>query len=641
MTMLDRMRRHRNWLKWSLALVCLTFVWFFVPTDPNETTANGAVRGAVASVDGSEISGDEFRRIYQAQIQAYRNAYGPNMSDQLLRQLGVDQMVLNQLVDERAAEATARSLQISASDAEVRERIMAIPAFRDNGMFIGEQRYVQLLSMQRPPLTPQVFEDSIRRGIIVEKLRTAVTSWLSITDKEVDEEYKRRNDKVKLALVALRNDTFKPDVTATDTEIAEHFEKNKDNFKVSEKRKMKYLLVDHESVRAKITVPPADVEKAYNDNIDRYTTPEQLRASHILFRTEGKDEATVKAAAEAVLKEAKGGADFAELARKHSDDEATKPLGGDLDAFGRGKMVPEFDTAAFALKSGEISDLVRTPYGFHIIKVTEKTGGTAKPLDEVRQQLTEQLTFERAQQESETIAGQLASQITKPADLDSVALARGLMVQETDLFARDEPIPSLGFSPEVASRVFQMNVGEVSGAIGTARGVLFATVTEKKDPYVPQLDEAKPKVRDAVLAEKAKAMAQQKAGEVAAKAKGTPDFDKAVKAAGFEAKTTELLTRESPLPELGSVPKILEAAFALPVGGVSDAIVTDAGAAVVKVLERQDVGETELAANRDRFRDELLSDRRNRFYSAYLAKAKEKLKIETNRELVRNLTGQS
>jgi len=158
---------------------------------------------------------------------------------------------------------------------------------------------------------------------------------------------------------------------------------------------------------------------------------------------------------------------------------------------------------------------------------------------------------------------------------------------------------------------------------------------------VPQLDEAKPKVRDAVLAEKAKAMAQQKAGEVAAKAKGTPDFDKAVKAAGFEAKTTELLTRESPLPELGSVPKILEAAFALPVGGVSDAIVTDAGAAVVKVLERQDVGETELAANRDRFRDELLSDRRNRFYSAYLAKAKEKLKIETNRELVRNLTGQS
>jgi peptidyl-prolyl cis-trans isomerase D len=642
MTMLDRMRRHRNWLKWSLALVCLAFVIFYIPDFLNSPVGGTATpTGAVAVVEGREISGDDFRRTYQAQIQAYRNAYGSNMNDQLLRQLGVDQMVLQQLVDERAAQAAAEVLNVTANDAEVRQRIMSIPAFRENAMFIGEQRYLQLLGMQRPPLTPQAFEEGIRRAIVVEKLRTAVTEWLSVTDQEVDQEYRRRNDKVKLALVTLRNDSFMPDVTATDAEIAAHFEANKDSFKVPEKRKIKHLLVDLEGVRAKITIPPSDVEKAYNDSIERYTTPEQLRASHILFRTEGKEEAKVKAAAEEVLKQVKAGADFAELAKAHSDDEATKPLGGDLDTFGRGRMVPEFDTAAFALQTGQISDLVKTPYGFHIIKVAEKTGGTTRPLDEVRQQLTDQLTFERSQQEAETLAGQLASQITKPADLDTAALARGLTVKETELFARDEPIPGLGAAPELAARIFQMSSGEVSGPIGTARGVVFATLTDKKDPYAPQLDEAKAKVRDAVLSEKAKAMARQKAADVVAKVKGTPDFDKAVKAAGFEARTTELITRESPIPELGLAPAVTEAAFALSVGGVSDVLTTDTGAAVVKVVEKQDVGATELAANRDRFREELLGDRRNRFFSAYMAKAKQKMKIEMNREVVRNLIGQS
>jgi peptidyl-prolyl cis-trans isomerase D len=642
MTMLDRMRRHRNWLKWSLALVCLAFVIFYIPDFLSNPAAGTATpTGAVASVNGRDITADEFRRMYQAQIQAYRNAYGPNMSDQLLRQLGVDQMVLQQLVDERAAEVAAAALNITANDAEVRQRIMSIPAFRENSMFIGEQRYVQLLAMQRPPLTPKTFEESIRRAIIVEKLRSALTEWLSITDAEVDAEYKRRNDKVKLALVTMRNDSFKPDVTASDAEIAEHFERNKDSFKVPEKRKMKYVLLDLEAVRAKITIPPADVERAYTDAIDRFTTPEQLRASHILFRTEGKEEEQVRAAAEEVLKEARGGADFAELARKHSDDEATKPLGGDLDTFGRGRMVPEFDTAAFALQPGQISDVVKTPYGFHIIKVVEKTGGATKPIDEVRKQLVDQLTFERAQQQAETIAAQMAAQITKPADLDSVALARGLEVKDTEFFARDEPIPGLGLAPEVASRIFQMNAGEVAGPISSARGVVFATLLEKRDPYVPELAEATDKVRDAVVTEKAKELARQKAADVVAKAKSIPDFEKAAKAAGFEAKTTELITRDSPIPDLGLAPAVTEAAFSLGVGAVSDLLATDTGVAVVKVVEKQDVGETELAANRDRFREELLDDRRNRFFSAYMNKAKEKMQINMDREAVRTLTGQS
>jgi peptidyl-prolyl cis-trans isomerase D len=421
--------------------------------------------------------------------------------------------------------------------------------------------------------------------------------------------------------------------------VAAYFEAHKDDFKVPEKRKLKFLLIDSDAIRAKIVIPPADVERAYNENIDQYSTPEQLRASHILLRTEGKDEATVKAAAEDVLKQAKAGGDFAALAKKYSDDEGTKEKGGDLDFFGRGRMVPEFDTAAFAMKPGEISDLVKTQYGFHIIKLVDKKGGTSKTIDEVRQQLTDQLSFEKAQQEVQTLAGRLATQLTKPADLDTVAKAQGLTVQETGLFARDEPIMGLGGSPEVATRAFQLNPGEMSAAVPTQRGVVFMTVTEKKDPYVPQLDEAKDKVRDTLLTQKAREMARQKAETVVAKVKGAADFDKAVKAAGFEARTTELIARDAPIPDLGVAPAVTEAAFALPQGGVSGAIAIDAGAAVVKVVEKQEVGATEIAANRDQFRQELLSDRRNRFFSAYMVKAKQKMKIQVNRDAVQRVLG--
>src|SRR6516165_3408697 len=162
MTMLDRMRRHMSWLKWSLGLVCLAFIIFYIPDFLRGSGADAASGDTIAKVQGQDITTGEFRRTYQAQLQAYRSAYGDNMSEQLLKQLGIEQQILQQLVDERAALAEAGRLNIEVSDAEVRQRIFSMAAFQDNGHFIGEQRYQQLLRMQRPPLTPAEFEDSIR-----------------------------------------------------------------------------------------------------------------------------------------------------------------------------------------------------------------------------------------------------------------------------------------------------------------------------------------------------------------------------------------------------------------------------------------------------------------------------------------------
>jgi peptidyl-prolyl cis-trans isomerase D len=638
--MLDRMRRHRNWLKWSLGLVCLAFVIFYIPDFLRDTSADAGGSDTVAVVEGQPIRGDEFRRTYQAQLQSYRAAYGGNMNEQLLKQLGIDQQILQQMVDERAALAEADRLGLKVSDQEVAQRIYSIPAFQENGTFIGTQRYQQVLASQRPPLTTSEFEDNVRRSLAVDKLRLSITDWLSVSDKELEQEYHRRNDKVKLAIVTFSPESFRASVIASDADVASYFAAHTADFKIPEKRKVKYILIDVEALRAKITVPPADLDRAYNDNIAQYTTPEQVRASHILLKTEGKDDAVVKAKAEDVLKQAKAGADFATLAKKYSDDDANAQNGGDLDFFGKGRMVPEFDRVAFAMEPGQISDLVKTQYGYHVIKLTDKKPGTTRKLDEVRQQLTDQLAFERAQTQAATLAETLDKQIKKPADLDTAARTQGLTVQETGFFAKDEPVLGVGSAPEMTARAFSMNPGEVSGVLRTGRGFVFETFIEKKDGYVPKLEEVKDRVRDEVVKQRAGEMAKQKAAELAAKLKAAPDFDKAAKAAGLDPKTTELLTHDSPLPELGTSGAVIDAAFKLPEGAVSDPISTDNGtAAIVKVVEKHAMTPQEFTANKETFRDEVLNDRRNRFFSAYMQKAKQKMKIQVNREALQRVVG--
>jgi peptidyl-prolyl cis-trans isomerase D len=632
MTMLDRMRRHRDWLKWSLGLVCVAFVLFYIPDFLRGSGADAASGDTVAKVQGREISSADFRRTYQAQLQAYRSAYGGNMNDQLLKQLGVEQQILQQMVDERAALAEADRIGIKVSDEEVRQRIFAMPAFQENGGFIGETRYQQLLRMQRPPMIASEFEDNIRHGLAVEKLRGSLTDWLSVNDKDLEKEYRRRNDKVKLAVVSFTADSFRSQVTASDAEIATYFGGHQNDFKIPEKRKIRYLLLDVEALRAKTVVPASDIEREYNNNSEQYTTPEQVRASHILLKTEGKDDAAVKAKAEGLLKQARGGADFSELAKKNSEDEASAKNGGDLDYFGRGRMVPEFDQAVFAMAPGSISDLVKTQYGYHIIKLVDKKNATTRPLAEVRQQLNDQLAYQRAQAQAADLAQNLEKQIKTPADLDKVAKAQSLIVQESGFFARDEPILGLGPSPEAANKAFDMKTGEVSGPLRASRGFVFETLLAKQDPYVPKVDEVKDRVRDEVVKQKARDLSKQKAAELAAKLKAAPDFEKAAKAAGVEAKTTDLISQDSPIPDLGVAPAVEDAAFKLAVGAVSDPIATDNGTAVIKVLEKKSVTPEEWTSSKDRFRDELLTDRRNRFFSAYMVKAKQKMKIEVNRE---------
>jgi peptidyl-prolyl cis-trans isomerase D len=593
----------------------------------------------VAVVEDRQITVREFQRRYSAQLQAYRQAYGSQMNEQLLRQLGIEQQILQQLVDEEAMVVEARRHGITASDVEVRERILAIPAFQENGQFIGEQRYRQLLQMNNPPLTTTEFEDQLRRALLVEKLRNAVTAWMSVSDADVADEYRRRNEKVKLDVVPITPDAFRSQVTVSDADLAAHFEKNKETYRIGEKRQIKYALLDVEKVREQVKVPETELEAFYKQNLSQYQSAEEVRASHILLKTEGKDEAQVRARADEALKRAKAGEDFAALAKEYSEDESNSGNGGDLGYFPRGAMVPEFEQVAYAMKAGEISDLVKTSFGFHIIKVIDHKQATTRPLSDVRPEIEDQVRWQLAQTQAEQQAKGLESQMKTPADLDRIVGERGLHLQETGLFLRDDPIEGLGPSPEISAQAFQLQEGTVSPALRVARGWVFVTVTGKQDPYVPQLAEVRDKVRDDLTRERAAELAKTKAAEIAASLKGATDFAAAAKTFGLEVKPTELIARGSPIPDLGASAEVDKAAFALPIGGVSDPISTPQGTAIVRVVDKAGVTPEQITGGRDQLREELGNQRRDQFFSAYMQKAKQGLQIDIRQDVLARVVG--
>jgi len=636
MTMLDRMRRHKGWLKWSLAIVVATFVLLYIPSFLSPPAVGAAPGDMLVTVEGRTITVGEWQRAYQQQVMALQSQYGGAIDEPMLRQLGIAQQVLQQLIDEEAMLVEAGRIGITIGDGELRERIVRLPMLQVNGQFVGDGQYRQFLANQRPPLSAAEFEGMLRRSLEAERLEELVAGWVAPVDTEVDAEYRRRNEKVKLELAVFTADQFRDGITPSDAAIAAHFAANRETYRVPEKRRLRFLAVDPESLRATVTVLPLEVENRYRQNIAMYSTPEQIRASHILFKTEGNDEAVVRAEAEQVLTRVKAGGDFAALASQYSEDEASKVNGGDLDYFGRGAMVPEFEDAAWALAIGATSDLVPSPFGFHIIRVTDKKAATTRTLDDVRAQIEDQLRWEKAQAEAARLATELEGEIDDPADLDRVAAGRGLRVSDSGLFSRDEPLAGLGFAPAVAADAFTREPGTVSGRLQTSQGFAFIALEEVKPSYLPELTEVTDAVRQDVIRAQAVELARIRA-ESLARARG--DFASAVKSAGATVKTTELITRDTPLPDVGVSKSVDDAVFALRTGETSGPIGTDNAVVVARVTGREDVTPEAIDAGRPALRAEMRQQQRSAFFSAYMNKAKQAMRIEFNETALNVILG--
>ncbi len=639
--MLDRMRRHKGWLKWSLALVVLAFVFLYVPGFMDQSGGIGLPSDVVARVGDQEISLVDFQQIYTRQLQAYRLESGGEISEEVLRSLGIDRQILQQMIDGHAALAEAQRLGLQVSDAEVRERILTLPAFQIDGQFIGEASYRQLLQQQRPPISPGQFEEEIRNEILVDRLQAAVTGWMRVSDAEVADEHRRRNERVRVDVVAFRAADFRDEVEATDDDLSLLFAEESTNYEIPEKRRLRFLLVDQTAIFDSLALTDDEVRQYYDASLSQYQTTGQVRASHILLRVEGDDDEAVAARAAELAAEARAGADFAELARQHSQDETNAANGGDLGSVGRGRMVPEFENAAFALAEGEISDPVRSPFGYHVIHVTEKQEEVTQPFAEVRGAIENVLKRERSSARATALARAIAAEATTPEALERAASARGYELQESGFAAPGEPILGLGLAQEVSGQAFAIDPGAVAGPIPTPSGPAFVTVIDIQDPYIPELDEVREQVREDVMRKKSLTVAQERAAEAAEMLKAADDFVAAAEGGEWAVGSSDLVTRGAAFPEVGASAAVEAVAFAMTPGTVSDVVQTGDAVAIVHLVEREEASTADLAQNRDTLRDELMFQRQSRFFTAYMNNVKARLDITVDLAVLQQALGQA
>lgn len=634
MTMLDRMRQHKRWLKWSLGLVVLAFIAIIPGVSMSPMTDPTLPSNVIARVGEHEISLLQFQQIYMQQLNNYRLQSGGDVSEEILRSLGIDRQILQQLIDEYAAITEAERLGLVVGDAEVRERIITLPQLQVDGQFIGDSAYYQLLQTQRPPINPTQFEEEIRQQIMLERLQTAVTSWMTVTDEEIAEEHRRRNEKVKVNIISFRASEFRDETEATDDDISLLYEEEAANYEVPEKRQLRFLLVDESEIFDSLTVSDDEVRQYYDTNISQYQTPGQVRASHILLRVDDEDteEEVVERAAD-LATQARGGADFAELAREHSDDEGTVENGGDLGLFGRGRMVPEFEAAAFEMNEGDISDPVKSAFGYHVIQVTEKQEEITQPFETVQTTIQNLLKQERASSRSTALSRAIAAEVETPEDLAQAAASRGYELQESGFAARGEPILGLGMAPQVSAQAFSIEPNEVAG-VDTPSGPAFITVIATQDPYIPPIEEVRDRVREDVIRKKSLALALERANEAAEVLKSADDFLSAAETAEFAVGTSELVARGASFPQVGISSPVEAVAFAMEPGAVSDVIQAANSAAIVHLVEKEDASEDDLATIQDALRNELLFSRQNQFFSAYMENAKERLDIDIDLEVL-------
>jgi peptidyl-prolyl cis-trans isomerase D len=620
---LDIMRREKKKFLGVLLLpLIFGLVAYLIPGVPGGVWGSSGLGGnALAQVDGAEISTAEFLGAYQRFL---RSSQFP-ADRQFLKTLQIDRQILNQLVSREVVLSEARRLELDATANEIQQRILALPYFQDSGNF-AFSRYQTIL--EQNGMTVQQFEDSVRQEIVQEKLRNLITDSITVSDREVEEEYRNRNEKAKISYVAFEPSKFASTVSIQEAQIKAQYEQNKESYRTAEQRRVKYLFIDTTTLRGTIQIPEAEVRNHYQENLSTYQLPERVRASHILLKTEGKspeETEKIKTRATELLLQVKQGADFAELARKNSEDPVSAANGGDLGPFGRGAMVPEFENTAFTLGVGAVSDLVKTQFGFHIIKVTEKQPSRTQTFEEVESLIRPTLLQRKADQMAQDLADRAFALTKSNKTLEQIAAELKLPIQQTPLFAQgSSSIPHIGNAPEFSTKAFGMKDKEIGSPTRIPNGFAIPQVVEVKPPYVPELAEVRTKVEDALKSSEAQDLAKAKAQEFMERAKAGR-FGALSKAYSVEVKTSEEFTRNGNLGDLGSSSPFDSFAFSAEPGSVSQPTQVGQKYVVAQLNERKPINPEEFAKAKDDLRRSLLTPKKDRVFQSYIDSVREKM----------------
>ena len=637
-----------------LTVICVFMVITLVPGFGNTDFFGSRTRpGIVATVEGSDITRLEVQRQAKAMIQQ-QFPQGGAQASKLLPFFAAQ--AAEQLITREALVAEARRLGLRATDEDVRDELehgRYSQYFFPNGNFIGQAAYEEKL--QSANLTVTQFEQDTKEQILIDKVQALIAGGAIVSDAEVREKFEKENAKVKFDYAVIRKDDLLKTIHPTESELKAYYDQHKASYtnSIPEKRKLGYVWIDTAKLQADIEPTPQEFEAYYDQHRDQYRSPEQVKVRHILIKTplpgpDGKvDPAGVAQArkkAEDVLKQLKAGGDFAELAKKYSEDTASAKEGGSLGWIERGRTVPEFEKVAFSLPKGSTSDLVESSYGFHIIQVEDKQDARVKSLEEVKAQIEPALKHDKAAQAAEAKATALLSQ-ARTLGLEKAAAAAGLGVVTTDYVARTDSLPGIGNSPPFMDAVFSAAENAPPDELQLPEGYAVFDVLAVKPPATPTFEEIRSRVENEFKQERATNLLSQKTQELSDRAKAEHDLKKAAKELDAVMKTSELVAPDGQVPDLGSLAGPASVAFSLKPGEISGPIDTTTAGAVLELLERQQPTEQEYVAKKDQIRESLLTQKQSELFETYLGGLRERMeksgKITINQQELRSLTKQT
>ncbi len=567
---------------------------------------------------GVTVSHEQVSVMARRQVQQRNPQYADN--PMIMRYF--EQQVGQQLMQQQILLAEADKLGITATDDDIRH-FLHQGQFGEflypKGEFIGTDRYTAFVTSQfNMPVAE--FEQEIQHDIIIRRLESLIAAGVTVSDADVREAYRKQNIKIKFDYAVISADDLRKTINPSDSDLEAFFKKNAARYAaaVPEQRKITYFAFTHDELPGGVPQPSQqEIQQYFNAHQSEYSIPEQARSRHILIKADAKTDAAAKAKAEALLKQIKSGANFADLARKNSDDPGSKDKGGELGFARRGMMVPEFDKAIFSQKIGD-TQIVKSQFGYHIIQVEERQPASRQSLDEVRPVIQATLVRQKEAMAEENYARTLTSEAIKNG-LEKTATAHHLQVVTTPLVGVRDVIPALPDSSQIIGKAFNSKQGDPPQSASTGEGYAIFQVTGIAPAHAPAFADWKSHVADDYRNEQLPILLSQKTQELAAKAKSLNDLGKAAKGIGATLKTSDLVGLSGQVPDFGQVDQVAPQLFDLKPGELSGPISAGRTGVVAKLVDKQEPTADEIAKNFDQTKDQILYQNRGEAFNIFLS----------------------
>ncbi len=559
--MLSYMRRHAQGttIKILFWIIIAVFILWGVGSFTGSDTLNAA------AVNGESISPTEVRRTAHQLEQFYRQLYGDKLTPELVKALDFKNRALDQIINGALLKQEAARLGFTVTDEEVRAAIEGMQGLNVDGRF---QREIYFRYLRAQGMTAAEFEAQERDRLLGQKVQELITTSIRSDETGARALFGFQNEKANLSFVRVKGSDLVKDIHPSESELAKYYEERRETFREPERVGIDYVSYEGKDFAKDVHLSDAEIEQEYNTyKAERYSEPEEVHARHILLavapQADDKQRDAVRARSAAVLERLKKGEDFATVAKEVSEDTANKSQGGDLGFMRRGRAEEAFENAAFALKPGELSGVVETRYGFHIIKVDERKAAREKPLSEVRDEIVRNLSADRAHTAARDAAFVDAEKASGGTPLAELAKARGLTVENPPPFSEHEEIRGLGFQPEVSKAAFATPPGQTGPVTQVAEALVLFRVREKLQTRVPELTEIHDKVETAVRNEQATVKARERGEAILKLLVDKKTLEDVAAAEKLTVEETGTFTRAGDyIPRIGSAPELKKKIFA-------------------------------------------------------------------------------